>query len=263
MNASDVSEFSDGSVRLTADAPLVRLSIENPPMNAMTPEVLRGLWQAAVKAGEYRKMRVLLVRGGREGRFFCPGADLDRLQGRKPNVPGVNLADDPRPFELPAMLAELDAVTVAGINGSAAGAGFGLAMACDLRFISSSARLNSAFLDVGVAGDLGLGWSLTNKLGPARAADVMYRPRKITADQALAMGLVSEVFDDASFDERIDAAVQQLAAAKPAAIRGMKDNLKKAGQLEMRAYLRHETGRHLVMTRPDVLADPNFEGDLR
>lgn len=263
MTASDATEYSDGKVRLTADAPLVRLSIESPPMNAMTPEVLRGLWEAASTAAGYRRMRVLLIRGGREGRFFCPGADLDRLQGRKPNVPGVNLSEDPRPFELPALIAELNAVTVAGINGSAAGAGFGLAMSCDLRFISSAARLNSAFLDVGVAGDLGLAWSLTNKLGPARAADVMYRPRKIGADEAVAVGLANAVFDDASFDDDLEGVLQRLAAAKPAAIRGMKDNLAKAAQLDLRAYLRHETGRHLVMTRPDVLADPDYEGDVR
>ena len=262
MTAGDVSEFSDAVVRLTPDAPLVQLSIENPPLNAMTPEVLRGLWEATAQAGRYRQMRVLLIRGSREGRFFCPGADLDRLQGRKPNKPGVNLSEDPRPFELPAMLAELSAVTVAGINGSAAGAGFGLAMACDLRFISSAARLNSAFLDVGVAGDLGLAWSLTNKLGPARAADLMYRPRKVSAQEAVAIGLASEVFDDTSFDEQLDAAVQRLVTAKPAAIRGMKDNLTKAGQLSLRSYLRHETGRHLVMTRPDVLADADYDGDV-
>lgn len=262
MTATDEHEYSDGTVRLTADAPLVRLTIQNPPMNAMTPEVLRGLWEAAGQATGYRRMRVLLIRGRSDGRFFCPGADLDRLQGRKPNKPGVNLSEDPRPFELPAMLGELNAITVAGINGSAAGAGFGLAMACDLRFISRAARLNSAFLDVGVAGDLGLAWSLTHKLGPARAADIMYRPRKIGADEAVAMGLASEAFDDETFDQQLEDAVQKLAAAKPAAARGMRDNLAKAGELSIRAYLRHETGRHLVMTRPDVLANPDFEGDL-
>lgn len=258
MTTDGVREFSDGSVRLTADASLVRLSIENPPLNAMTPEVLRGLWEAVRYAGEYRQMRVLLIRGSGESRFFCPGADLDRLQGRKPNGSGVNLSGDPRPFELPAMLAELSAVTVAGFNGSAAGAGFGLAMACDLRFASSAARLNSAFLDVGVAGDLGLAWSLTAKLGPARAADIMYRPRKIDAEEAQAIGIVSEVFDDESFDEQLEAAIQRLASAKPAAIRGMKANLTLAAQLPLRDYLRHETERHLVMTRPDVLADPDY-----
>lgn len=262
MAASGTSEYSDGSDRLTGDAPLVQLSIENPPVNAMTPAVLRGLWEAARKVSEYRQMRVLVIRGGREGRFFCPGADLDRLQGRVPDESGVDLAADPRPFELPALLAELNVVTVAGINGSAAGAGFGLAMACDLRFASSVARFNSAFLDVGVAGDLGLAWNLTNKVGGARAADVMYRPRKITAQEACEMGLVNEVFDDASFDDLLSAAVERLVAVKPAAVRGLRDNLTKAGQLSLRAYLRHETGRHLVMTRADVLADPNFEGDV-
>lgn len=260
MTSTDVTEYSEGAVRLTADAPLVRLTIESPPLNAMTPEVLRGLWEATTHASGYRQMRVLLITGGPGSRFFCPGADLDRLQGRKPNLPGVNLAEDPRPFDLPAMIAELSAVTVAGINGSAAGAGFGLAMACDLRFISSGARLNSAFLDVGVAGDLGLAWSLTRKLGAARAADVMYRPRKITAEQAVALGLAGEIFDAATFEAELDAAVQGLAAAKPAAIRGMKDNLNKATQLDFRAYLRHETGRHLLMTRPEVLADPDYAG---
>jgi len=255
---SDAQEFSDGQVRLTGDAPLVRLSIENPPLNAMTPEVLRGLWEAVRYAGEYRQMRVLLVRGGGESRFFCPGADLDRLQGRKPNAPGVKLSEDPRPFELPAMLAELCAVTVAGVNGSAAGAGFGLAMACDLRFASSAARLNSAFLDVGVAGDLCLAWSLTAKLGPARAADIMYRPGKVTAEEAQAIGLVSEVFGDDTFDEQLETALQKLVSAKPAALLGMKANLTLAAQVPLRDYLRHETERHLVMTRPDVLADPHY-----
>lgn len=257
-----MTEFSNGAVRLSEDAPVVELVIDNPPVNAMTPAVLRGMWEATAQAASYQQMRVFVIRGAGE-RFFCPGADLDQLQGRAAKEEaGVPLSEDPRPFELPAMIGELDAITVAAVNGSAAGAGFGVAMACDLRFASSSARFNSAFLDVGVAGDLGLAWSLTHKLGRARAADVMFRPRKITAEQALVMGLVNEVFSPEEFDQRVAEAVQALAGAKRAAARGMRDNLEKAAEMSLRAYLRHETGRHLIMTSPAVLADPDYDGDI-
>ena len=94
----------------------------------------------------------------------------------------------PREFEVTTLLHEIPAVTVAAINGACAGAGLGWALACDLRVMTASAKLNTAFLDVAVAGDMAIPWSLPRIVGAARARDLSFFPRRIEADEAERIG---------------------------------------------------------------------------
>ena len=75
-------------------------------------------------------------------------------------------------------------LTVAAINGACAGAGLGWACVCDLRYAARSAKLNTAFLDVAVAGDMGLPWTLPRLVGASLARDLSFFPRRVTADEA-------------------------------------------------------------------------------
>ena len=122
-----------------------------------------------------------------------------------------------REFEVTTLLHEIPAVTVAAINGACAGAGMGWALACDLRVMAASAKLNTAFLDVAVAGDMAIPWSLPRIVGAARARDLSFFPRRIEADEAERIGLVARVFADDTF--RDDAEVAPVDAAREVADR--------------------------------------------
>ena len=135
-------------------------------------------------------------------------------------------------------------VTVAAINGACAGAGLGWACACDLRYVARSAKLNTAFLDVAVAGDMGLPWTLPRLVGASRARDLSFFPRRVTADEAVAIGLVDGAFDDDVFAAEVRARVERLAGAAPLARRGMKAHYVAAESMGFGEFVALETEAH-------------------
>jgi len=177
--------------------------------NAITPQMMGELHEALVEISRDPQARVLVLRG--EGADFCPGADLKHY-----TAPGERPASTPvRQFEVAVLLHEMQAVTVAAISGACAGAGFGWACACDLRIASETARFNSAFLDVGVAGDMGGPWTLPRLVGAAKARELYFLPGKFDAAEALRIGLVSRVSKAADFDAEVQALSDRLGRAAP------------------------------------------------
>jgi 2-(1,2-epoxy-1,2-dihydrophenyl)acetyl-CoA isomerase len=144
-------------------------------------------------------------------------------------------------------------VTIAAINGACAGAGFGWACACDLRFAAHSATFNTAFLNVASAGDMAGPWTLPRLVGAAKARELYLLPDKFGAEEARAVGLVSRVFDDAVFRTEVDVIAARLAAASPHALRTMKRNFIDAEQTDLETYIQIETERHMhVMAHEDA-----------
>jgi enoyl-CoA hydratase/carnithine racemase len=94
---------------------------------------------------------------------------------------------------------------IAAVNGAAAGGGMSLALVCDIRLASSTARFNAAFVRIGLsAGDLGASWALTRLIGPARTAELCYTGRFVEADEAARIGLVNSVSEpDALLDDAL------------------------------------------------------------
>lgn len=235
-------------------------------LNGMTNRMLRETGEALAAAAEDRELRILVLTGA--GRGFCPGADIQMVASGGGRDADVHL--DASDFRVPVSLHEMPAVTIAAINGACAGAGLGWACACDLRFAARSARFNTAFLDVGVAGDMGGPWSLPRIVGATRARELYYLPGKFDAEEALRIGLVSRVFDDESFREEVRAIVQRLAEAAPIALRTMKSNFVAAERVGLAEYIALESARHLAMfsthdTREAFAAKaekrkPRFEG---
>ena len=222
---------------------IATLTINRPDrMNGMTNRMVLEAGEALARVAEDREVRVLVLTGA--GRAFCPGADLQRVASGK-TAPDEHLsADDFRP---PVLLHDMPAVTIAAINGACAGAGFGWACACDLRFTAASARFNTAFLDVGVAGDMGGPWTLTRIVGAARARDLYFLPDKFDAAEALRIGLVSRVFPDERFREEIRAITERLAEAAPLALRTLKANFRAAERMDFAEFVALESERHLRM----------------
>jgi 2-(1,2-epoxy-1,2-dihydrophenyl)acetyl-CoA isomerase len=154
-------------------------------------------------------------------------------------------------FRVPVLLHNMPAVTIAAVNGACAGAGLGWALACDFRFAAESARFNVAFLDVGVAGDMGGPWSLSRIVGPARARELYFFPGKFDAAEALRTGVVTRVFPDDRFRAEVDAIVNRLAESAPLALRNLKANFVDAERMDFAGYVALESERHVSMFRTE------------
>lgn len=215
-------------------------------MNGMTNRMLVETHDCLQQVAQRDDVRVVVLTG--EGRGFCPGADLKgRVAGE------TDVQAEARHFNVPLLLHSMPQVTVAAINGACAGAGFGWALACDLRFAAKSATFSSAFLKVAVAGDMGGPWTLSRLVGAAKARELYFLPEKFFADDALAMGLVSRVFANNVFREEVDALAHRLATASPGALKTMKQNFVDAESLSLADYLEIETSRHKeIMGHDDV-----------
>jgi 2-(1,2-epoxy-1,2-dihydrophenyl)acetyl-CoA isomerase len=231
------------TIRYEVAGGIARLTFNRPDrLNGMTNQMVREGYDALVLASQDASIRVLVLTGA--GKGFCPGADLGHFSS------GGGARDeklDARHFHVATLLHELPAVTVAAVNGACAGAGLGWALACDLRLAAASVKFNTAFLDVAVAGDMGLPWTLPRLVGAAKARELSFLPGKFDAAEAQRIGLVARVFPDDSFRADAEAVVQALAAKSPTALRGMKANYLAAERMELRDFVQLESERHLVI----------------
>ena len=192
--------------------------------------------------------RVLVLRG--EGADFCPGADVKHYGGADAR-PASSAWSSLRTFDVAVLLHEMPAVTIAAISGACAGAGFGWACACDLRVASQTARFNSAFLDVGVAGDMGGPWTLPRILGAAKARELYMLTGRFDAAEAHRIGLVSRLFAADAFEDGVDEIATKLVNTAPIALRSMKANFLDAERLPLRDFIDLETARHIASGRSE------------
>jgi 2-(1,2-epoxy-1,2-dihydrophenyl)acetyl-CoA isomerase len=231
------------TIRYEKAGAIATLTMNRPErMNGMTNRMLCETTEALAAAAEDPELRVLVLTGA--GRSFCPGADLNVIASGEGPEEGQLRPDH---FRAPVLLHQMPAVTIAAVNGACAGAGLGWACACDFRFAAASARFNVAFLDVGVAGDMGGPWTLAHIVGPARARELYFFPDKFGAEEASRIGLVSRVFPDESFRAEVGAIADRLAQAAPVALRTLKANFVDAERMDFPAYVSLETERHLRM----------------
>jgi 2-(1,2-epoxy-1,2-dihydrophenyl)acetyl-CoA isomerase len=221
--------------------PIATLTMNRPERNGMTTRMLREAHEALIAAADDREVRVLVLTGA--GKSFCPGADLQLTAA------GADADDDSRieNFRVPVLLHTMPAVTIAAVNGACAGAGLGWALACDLRYAAPSARFNTAFLEVGVAGDMGGPWTLPRIVGAAKARELYFLTDKFDAQEALRIGLVSRVFPDETFRQDVRAIVQRIAEAAPIALRTMKAHFVEAERMDFASYIELESAHHLPM----------------
>jgi enoyl-CoA hydratase len=215
----------EGVVDLQLASPGVALVTLNLPQlrNAMTAE-LTSAWTVVMdKLAGDRSLRVLVVTG--TGSAFCSGADLSWLdQGNRSDNTPDRLRDKMLPFYR-AWLAplQLPVPVVAAVNGPAVGAGLCLALACDLRYASPAATFSAPFTQLGTHGGMAVSWLLPETVGTSRAREMLHTGRVVTAAEALAWGLVSDVERDVV--GRALEVAEGVARAAPIAIRLTKAGL--------------------------------------
>ena len=176
-------------------------------MNALTVDAKTALLDAVTAVKQDAAVRALVLTG--TGRAFCVGQDLREhaalLESGSP-APLSTVRDHFNP--LITMLAQLPFPTIAAINGTAAGAGLGIACALDFRIGATGARYTTAFAGIGLTADSGLSWTLPRLVGAGRAQALLLLAEPFTTDQALEMGLLNAVVAP----EQVLPAAQELAA---------------------------------------------------
>lgn len=151
--------------------------------NAWSPELEQDYYSLLRRLDADRSVRAIVVTG--QGRHFCPGAAPDQIQSvveRGPQV-GNRLS--------PTQVMALDTPIIAAVNGGCAGMGLLQALLCDVRFVSPDTTFAAAFTRRGLAGEHGVTWILPRVVGLSRAMDLLVSGRRVSGDEALAIGLAT------------------------------------------------------------------------
>lgn len=169
-------------------------------LNALSFPLVDALHDALDEIQLDNSCRVVVLTGA--GRAFCSGLDLSSMEGSSTSVgtsgPRAGMLSQERIADLPIKLRRLQQPVIAAVNGLAYGGGFALSLACDLRIASADARFCAQFIKVGIGGcDIGISYTLPRAIGSSRAFDLLLTARRVDADQAERLGIVSEVVPDA------------------------------------------------------------------
>lgn len=218
--------YDEGGVRLAIAGPVATITLDRADtLNAQTPHTWTALRDMSQTLGQ--DVRVVVVQGA--GRAFSAG--MDRRMFTPDGVPGtLGVADLARLTAAEAdavvegyqqafnWLRRPDLVTVAAVQGHAIGAGFQLALACDLRVLADDAQLSMAETSLGLVPDLGGTKALVSLVGPSRALEICLTGRRITAAQAMDIGLASLVVPAADLISTVDDLVAAVLSAPRAAV---------------------------------------------
>jgi enoyl-CoA hydratase/carnithine racemase len=195
--------------------------------NALSDHLSPALRRMIKQCGDDPDVGALLITGA--GDAFCAGGDIKGMGG---NAVKTETTFDERVAQLrirqrtlTGALVAVRKPTIAALPGPAAGAGMAIALACDIRIAAESAIMATGYARVGLTGDYGIAWLLTQLVGTARARELMFTSERITAARCEALGLVNRVVPDAELRTTAFAFAKSLAEGPALAFAGMKDNL--------------------------------------
>jgi 2-(1,2-epoxy-1,2-dihydrophenyl)acetyl-CoA isomerase len=234
-----LADIADGVAVLTMNRPQRRNALSGPMMAAM------GRVLAEVELDDRVGCVVLTGATG----AFSAGGDVKAMAERSAADGHGSLDDAVHRQRLSqratsGRLWEMPKPTIAAIGGPAAGAGLALALACDLRYAADTAVLTTAFGRVAFSGDYGGTWFLTRLVGPARAKELYFFPRRLPAAEAERLGIVNQVFPAADLDGEVMALARELAAGPRLAHRYMKENINRAVHGELGEAMDLEVTHH-------------------
>jgi 2-(1,2-epoxy-1,2-dihydrophenyl)acetyl-CoA isomerase len=235
-------ERAEGVATLTMNRP--------ESMNSLSVELKEALLEAAREVSADPAVRAVVLTG--TGRGFCVGQDLREhvalLEAKDP-APLSTVSRHYNP--LVQTLADMPKPVVAAVNGMAAGAGAGLAFACDFRFASRTAGFLLAFANVGLTLDSGVSWTLPRIVGQARATALAILAEPITAESALEMGLVNAVVEPETVLPTAQDLAARLAQGPTAAYAAIKESIAYAATSDLAGALAKEDELQTAMGRTE------------
>ena len=202
--------------------PIHRLALNRPARrNALTPDLARRLAQEIEHVEEAGEARVIILSG--VGGHFCAGLDLHWLSSLRGGPSIADLQHGLSDFQSAVVaIVRCPIPVLAVVQGTAAGFGFDLALACDMRLAGSSASFTSAFARMGLVPDGGSTFTLPRLVGIGRALRLLMTNQTLDAATALSIGLVEEVIDDSILDDGVRRIVAELLASADSSIRAIK-----------------------------------------
>lgn len=229
-------EIDDGVATFTLNRPEKRNALSN----ELTPALRTGLQELELRAD----VRCIVITGA--GNAFCSGGDVSGMGGGgSDDEPTPSQSDRVRALQhgqntLTLRIHQLDKPVIAALPGAAAGAGLSIALACDLRIACRSAFITTAFKNIGISGDYGSSWNLTQLVGVAKAKELFFLSDRIGAEEALRLGIINRVFDDETFRADAVAFARLIAHGPTTALRFMKRNINKAANSDLATVLDQE-----------------------
>jgi enoyl-CoA hydratase/carnithine racemase len=205
-------------------------------MNAWTAVMEQEVRSAMEEAERDANVRVIALTGA--GRGFCAGADMSLLSGvadrgldestRERVLRRTELREGVRPdFQKKySYFPAIEKPVIAAINGPVVGLGLVIALFCDLRWASSTARFSTAFARRGLIAEYGIAWMLPRLVGLPNALDLLFSARTIDAAEALRIGLVNQVFPGNLFSDKVHEQARDLASGvSPRSLRVIKQQV--------------------------------------
>jgi 2-(1,2-epoxy-1,2-dihydrophenyl)acetyl-CoA isomerase len=232
-------DVTDGVATIRLNRPEAMNSLD-----IATKELLR---EVVLHAAEDRAARCVVLTG--TGRAFCTGQDLKEhiqlLESGSSDALFTTVEKHYNPIV--TALASMEKPVVAAVNGVAAGAGASLAFACDLRVVADTAGFNLAFANVALSCDTGSSYTLQRLVGPAKALELLYFPRTLKADEALALGLATQVVPADELAATVTELAGRLAAGPTLALGAIRRSVAYAASHTFEEALELE-GRMMSMT---------------
>jgi 2-(1,2-epoxy-1,2-dihydrophenyl)acetyl-CoA isomerase len=236
-----LASLDEGVLTLTLNRPDAR--------NAMSGEMNAALATQLAAAEIDPDVKAIVLTGS--GKGFCAGGDVKSMNARNEGSAAPVTIDEAihrqrlNQRATAGKLFRMPKPVLASLPGAAAGAGFALAMACDLRIMADSAILTTAFARVGFAGDYGGTYFLTQLVGAAKARELYMLSERISADEALRLGLTNWVVPADDLPARTREIALRLARGPTVAYRYMKENLNRAMHADVEECLDLEATHHI------------------
>jgi enoyl-CoA hydratase/carnithine racemase len=255
-------EVKDGVATLTLNRP--------ERLNALGGSLRDDLHDAITRSSADPEVRVMVITGS--GKGFCAGGDVKAMNEAKEGKRERPLLEKIAPGRDRTLLAMRDAPQpiIAAVNGAAAGAGMNLALGCDIRIASTAAKFSQAFVKRGLHPDWGGTYFLPRVVGMAKAAELIFTGDLIDAQEALRLGIVSQVVQPEELMATAYALARRIAAGPPVAIRLAKKSLYDNAERDLKSSLERETFSQNIASetedaREGIRAfvekrDPKFQG---
>ncbi len=239
---------------VTREGNIVRFTINRPERkNALDYAVIAAFRDAAAAVEKDDTVRCVVFTGA--GDAFSVGGDIGEFVAHKHRLTDFLVEMMKMMHAAVLSLRRAAAPVIVGVNGVAAGGGLGLVAGADMAIAKRSAKLVSAFTRSGLTPDSGTTYYLPQLVGRQRAFDLMTTNRALTADEALAMGLVARVVDDADFDRTLNDVAKAVASLPSGAGLGVKKLVSREALRELEAHLDAEaTSMASMGSQPETLA---------
>jgi 2-(1,2-epoxy-1,2-dihydrophenyl)acetyl-CoA isomerase len=232
------------------DAGVLTITLNRPQARNAMSEAMNQALAAQLAAAELDpEVKCVVLTGAGQG--FCAGGDVKGMAER--NVSGGRAATIDEAIHSQRVnqratagkLFKMPKPTIAALPGAAAGAGLSLALACDLRIMASTAILTTAFARVGLAGDYGGTYFMTQLVGSAKARELYFLSERVSAEEALRLGLANWVVEPDALADKTREIARRLAAGPAICFRYMKENLNRAMAGEVDECLDLEATHHV------------------